>query len=134
MIDLLEKLEERFPVKRELQIEGWPAGVFMWRLDAASIMELQSLPHSTYPEIAHYSIRLCQLALGDENGPGLFDNERGHSWLSKNPLAMTTLAKAVREFNELTGPSEERKKKSETPESLDCSSLPENLDTVTLVT
>lgn len=129
MIDLLGLLEDQFPVKREIQVEGWPAGVFMWRLDVDDILELNAMPRETYPQMAAQSVRLCQLSLGDVDGPGLFDNERGQSWLAKHPLVLTTLAKAIREFNELSGPSEERKKKSETNESSDCSDSPENSDT-----
>jgi hypothetical protein len=128
MIDLLAKLFEEFPVKRKINVEGFPDGFYLWRLEPQQIFELMKIPHATAEDMVPYALRECQLGIGDEVGPGVFDNEHGAKWLLTHPQAMTALAKAVREFNELTGPSEERKKKSETNESSDCSSLQENLD------
>lgn len=132
MIELLAALEVAFPVKRKLEIEGWPGGLYLWRLESQQVFELMRLPHASAEEMIPYSLRECQLGIGDENGPGVFDNERGRSWLLRHPSQMVDLAKAVREFNELCGASEERKKKSEPNQSEPCSPCHESLDTDTL--
>lgn len=111
--DLLNELEDGIPIKRELRVEGWPV-LWIWRLTPEQIFEIATSPHETPEQLVEHSLKLIGFSVGDEHKPGIFATERGRAWLSRQPNAILELAAVVREFNELGGPSEGRKKKSET--------------------
>ncbi|HBE71239.1 MAG TPA: hypothetical protein DDW52_24090 [Planctomycetaceae bacterium] len=115
-LDILAALEEHLPTKRRVDVDGWPVPVWVWRLDYTAILEISKLPRDSEEQMAQYGHRLVAMAIGDEEAPGTFDNERGQDWLTRHPMAALHLAKVAQEFNELTGPSEDRAKKSESSE------------------
>ncbi len=71
--------------------------------------------------IVEFGLRLIGMAVGDENGPGVFDNDRARAFLRRQPNIVMALSNAVQEFNELNGPSDERKKSSEPMKSFETS-------------
>lgn len=128
-IDILTALEDEFPIKRRIDVEGWPVPVWVWRLEYEHILEAAKLPRDSEAEMADYGLRLVEMAIGSEEAPGTFANERGRAWLKRNAMAALHLAKAVQDFNELSGPSGDRIKKSEP--SADCSTSAETLESDT---
>lgn len=117
-LGLLEALEEAMPIKRRIDIDGWPRPVWVWRLELAQILDLQSkraLMKDGQRGFQEWGIELLAMCLGDEGAPGSFASARGRSWLRRQPEAITQLIPVAAQFNELSGPSEDRKKKSETP-------------------
>ncbi|HBE69451.1 MAG TPA: hypothetical protein DDW52_15005 [Planctomycetaceae bacterium] len=111
-LDILAALEDHLPTKRRVDVEGWPVPVWVWRLDYKAILEVSKLPRETEVERAEFGHRLVAMAIGDEDAPGTFDNERGQDWLRRHPIATLHLYEVAQDFNELTGPSQARAKKS----------------------
>jgi hypothetical protein len=122
MENLLAELMADVPVKRQVNVEGWPRPVWIWKLDTAGLLKITTLPHETTEQIVAYSLALCELCVGDELGPGMFASDTGRAWLSRQGSAVLELSQAVQEFLELSGPGADRKKKSETPTSSDAAS------------
>lgn len=116
-LSLLDQLEEKFPVCRQVNIEGMT--VWVWRLDIEEVLRIASLSSGAQGNsgLIDVGIECCVAGVGDESGPGAFNSERGRRWLRLHPNAVLELSKAVQDFNELSGPSEDRKKKSESPPS-----------------
>lgn len=110
--ELLDDLEAAFPIKREVHIDGLKRPVWVWRLSSEQLMEVAETPHDGTAEVIKFTLKLVGYAVGDESSPGLLGTDRGQAWLMRNPKALLELGKVCREFNELGGPSDERKKKS----------------------
>lgn len=113
-MDLLQALEEHSPIKREVEIDGWPKGLFLWRMTAEEIVKVASMPTLGADNLVEYQLYLCGVGAGDELRAGVFASDAGKDWLRRHPELMVKLAQAVMEFNELRAVSPERKKKSET--------------------
>lgn len=129
-LSLIDQLEAEFPIKREVKLDG-KVTVWIWRLEIEKLQKILGL-HALGDGLAT-ATEIVVSAVGDESGPGSFDNERGRRWLKLRPNAVLELAQAVREFNELDGPSEDRKKKSDpTSNSEDCSTSASDLESNTL--
>ena len=75
------------------------------------------MPRESSADITAFSMRLLAYSLGDEGAPAGFGSSRAQQWLSRQPMAVLELTKVAQEFNELTGPNADRKKKSETTDS-----------------
>lgn len=115
MLGLLDVLEESLPIKRRIDIEGWPRPVWVWRLELCQIVELNAkrkLLSEGERGAQEWGIELLAMALGDAGAPGTFASARGRSWLRRQPEAVARLIPIAAQFNELSAPSEERKKKS----------------------
>lgn len=117
--ELFAALNEALPVKREIQVDGWPRSVWIWRLTLPQILEL----HEKFPnglrdgeadQSAKLFLKLLAMCLGDANAPGSFATAAAQNWLERQPEALIQLGRAAMEFSELAGPSADRKKKSET--------------------
>ncbi len=124
-LDILSALEEEFPPSRQVNIEGWPAPVWVWRFDIEVMRELATIAGDETDQ----ALWLVRKGIGDEKEPGVFDNDRGIAWLRRNPHALTELGSIVADFNEVGGPSEDRRKKSE--DSADSSSSAETSESDT---
>lgn len=114
---LLEVLEDALPIKRQVNVEGWPRPVWIWRLELPQILDLQRkrpLLEEDERGVAEFGIELLAMSLGDSNAPGEFRSARGRSWLRRQVEAVSRLIPLALEFNEINGPSDRRKKKSET--------------------
>jgi hypothetical protein len=122
MNELLAELMADRPVKRRVTVEAWNKTLWVWRLETAELLRLSRLPRTNDAEIAAYSVEICVAGVGTEEAVGCFDCAAGREWLSRQGEAMLLLAKAVQDFNELTGPSDERKKKSATMLTCDAAS------------
>jgi hypothetical protein len=122
MNELLAELMADRPVKRPVTVEAWNKTLWVWRLDTAELLRISKMPRKTNEEIAAYSVEICVAGVGTEEAVGCFDCAAGREWLSRQGEAMLLLAKAVQDFNELTGPSDERKKKSATMQTSDAAS------------
>ena len=112
--DLLDVLEQELPIKRRVDVSGWPRPVWIWRMELAQIVQLndrRSLLADGERGKQEWGLEVLAAALGDEGAPGTFSTARGRSWLRRQPEAFTALLPLVLEFNELSGPSEDRKKK-----------------------
>lgn len=116
-IDLLAALEEQFPISRQINIDGFPHPLWLWRIEIDSLTELLALPRETQSEQIRFGAAVCAKGIGNEKGERIFDCDRGRLWLNTHPIATAELAKAVFDFNELEEPNEDRKKKSETADS-----------------
>lgn len=113
---LLDVLEDALPIKRQLNIDGWPRTPWIWRLELPQIIDLQrkrSLAAEDERGAVEWGIELLVLCLGDENAPGTFASARGRSWLRRQAEALGMLVPLAIEFNELKGAHPDRKKKSE---------------------
>jgi hypothetical protein len=113
---LLDVLEDALPIKRQVNIEGWPRTPWIWRLEITQILELQrkrALATEGDRGAAEWGIELLTLCLGDEQAPGAFQSARGRSWLRRQAEAVTLLIRLAIEFNEISGPHPDRKKKFE---------------------
>lgn len=129
---LIDLLETEFPNNKQIKLDG-KVPIWIWRLELPRLMELVRLPMGTQEEQIAASIELIVASVGDSNGPGSLDNERGRAWLAMRPNAVLELAGAVRELNELDGPNEDRKKKSETASNSDaCSTSADSSELDTL--
>lgn len=115
---LLEILQDALPIKRQVNIEGWPRPAWIWRLELPQLLELNR-KHALFADgergRAEWGIELLVMCLGDEGAPGAFQSAAGRSWLRRQCEAVMLLIDVAVEFNELNGASPERKKKSETP-------------------
>lgn len=114
--DLLNELEQALPVKRQVNVEGWPRPVWIWRLELAQIIELnkkRKLLSEGDRGRQEWALELLAMCLGDANAPGAFATAQGRNWLRRQPEAVVKLSNEAQVFNELTGPSSDRKKKSE---------------------
>lgn len=132
-IDLLAALEEAFPISRQVNIDGFPHPLWVWKVELPELVKLIAEPRETQEEQLAVGLETCVLGVGDEQGNKIFDNERGRKWLSKNPMAVLTLAQAVHQLNEMDGPSDERKKKSASQTSSNaCSNSAETSESDTL--
>ncbi len=109
-MNLLDILEAEYPVNRLIKIDG-RIDAYVWRLETDQIQQIVNLPRDNPIELA---VETVVIGIGDASGPGSFNSERGRTWLRTHPTALLSLASTVQEFNELTGPSDARKKKSET--------------------
>lgn len=112
-IELIDQLETEFPSSRPIMIEG-KVPAHIWKIDFARLIKLIEMPRKTQEEQIAASIELVVASIGNESGPGSLDNERGRLWLASRPNAVLEIARAVQDFNEVFGPNEDRKKKSET--------------------
>lgn len=112
--ELIAELEAAVPIKRQVNVEGWPRPVWIWKLTTEQLLELNTFPRGTPKEVSAYSLRLLAYCLGDENAPAGFGSASGQAWLSRQPMAVIELTRAAQQFNELHGPNDDRKKKSET--------------------
>lgn len=124
-LDLISQLEEQFPVSRQVNIEGFPKTLWVWRMETEQILAMAGSgvsAGSDPSQIVEFGLRLIGMAIGDENGPGVFDNDRARAFLRRQPNIVMALSNAVQEFNELNGPSDERKKSSETMKDFETSS------------
>ncbi len=122
---LLEILEDALPIKRQINIEGWPRPVWIWRLELPQILELQrkrSLISEGDRGIAEWGIELLVMCLGDAGAPGAFQSAAGRSWLRRQVEAIGVLIPIAIEFNELNSPHPDRKKKSASQIALEPSS------------
>ncbi len=99
---LIDLLETEFPNNKQIKLDG-KVPIWIWRLELPRLMELVRLPMGTQEEQIAASIELIVASVGDSNGPGSLDNERGRAWLAMRPNAVLELAGAVRELNELDG-------------------------------
>lgn len=129
---LIAELEEELPVKRQVNVEGWPRPVWVWKITLEQIQELSKLPRETSQQVEAYGLKLLSYSLGDESAPAGFATARSQNWLRRQALACLELIRVAQEFNELAGPSEERKKKSRTAEENSSSSCAETSDSDTL--
>lgn len=111
--DLIAALEQAFPLSRQVNIEGFEHPLWVWKVDLPDLLKLVAMARSTTEEQLAMGLEACVLGVGDEQGNRVFASDRGRAWLSKNPMVVIALAKAVQDFNELAGPSDDRKKKSE---------------------
>lgn len=116
MIDLLKALEAEAPVKRPANVEGWPEGVWVWRLDAEQITEMArktaaGSEDGGFADNYERCLQLCKWSLGTEEKPGGLDNERGDAYLRRFPQQVVAVAKIVIELSEIGGASKEREKK-----------------------
>jgi hypothetical protein len=121
-IDLLTALEESFPTSREIKIDGFEHPLWLWKIELPELMELMDLPRETQGEQLQLGIESCVKGVCDESGAKIFESDRGRKWLATHPMAAANLAKAVYEFNEIDGPSDDRKKKSNSRASSNASS------------
>lgn len=112
--DLLDELDAAYPVKREIRVEGIDRSLWVWRLEPEQILDLSQTPHESQTQNIEYQIKLIGAAIGTEEKPGAFATDRGRQWLMRHPRVLLDLSRIAIEFNELGGPSEDRKKKSET--------------------
>lgn len=127
---LLQALEDALPIKRQVNIEGWPRPVWIWRLELPQLLDLNrkvALLSEGDKGKAEYGLELLVMCLGDEGAPGSFASARGRSWLRRQAEAVTKLIPLALDFNEVTGPSADRKKKSVAATSEDSSPLPSEL-------
>ena len=125
LVGLLEALEEALPTSRRIDIDGWPRPVWVWRLELCQVLALNAkrgLMNEGEKGFQEWGVELLAMCLGDANAPGVFASARGRSWLRRQPEAVAKLIPVAAQFNELSGPSEERKKKSETAPELEPSS------------
>lgn len=130
MLDLLTQLEEQFPSSRDVQVEWFPDLVRVHRMTFDQLMETTKLDRNKSDQFA---LHLVTTLVTDTNDVHIFDRPRGVAWLVKHPQVLLELANLVQEFNELTGPSEDRKKKSETATDSDaCSPSAETSESDTL--
>jgi hypothetical protein len=111
--DLIEALERAFPLSRQVNIEGFDHSLWVWKIDLPDLLKLVAMSRETTEDQLAMGLEACVLGVGDYQGNRVFASDRGRAWLSKNPMIVLTLAKAVQDFNELAGPSDDRKKKSE---------------------
>lgn len=117
-VGLLAALEDALPIKRQVNISGWPRPVWVWRLELYQLVELnqrRKLLNEDTKGVQEWGLELLAMCLGDEGAPGTFANAKGRSWLRRQPEAVALLIPIAIEFNELTGPSDARKKKLATP-------------------
>ncbi len=113
-LGLLEILAEELPIKREVIIDGWPRSVWVWKLDLVQMDDLnkkRALLNDGERGFLEWSIELLACCLGDSNAPGVFATAHGRSWLRRQPEAVAKLVPIATDFNELSGPSKDRKKK-----------------------
>lgn len=116
--DLLTALEDAIPVKRQVNVEGWPRPVWIWRLTLAQIIDLnkkRKLLTEGESGLQEFFLELLAHSLGDSNAPGAFATAHGRNWLRRQPNAVIELGTAARDFNEMGGPSADRKKESSQP-------------------
>lgn len=112
-IDILAALEEEFPIKRQVNVEGWPVPIWVWRLEAEHVVAIHQLPRETDADRLEFASRLIEVGIGDEDSPGVFNSQRGRAWLARHPHVQLELMQLVASFNELDAPSEDREKKLE---------------------
>ena len=130
--DLLAALEETFPTSRQVNIEGFQHPLWAWKVELPDLLRLVDMPRDSQEQQLAMGLEACVLGVCNQQGERVFDNERGRLWLSRNPMFVLELAKAVQDFNELVGPSESRKKKSENQnKSNACSLSVENSESCT---
>lgn len=115
---LIDALEAEFPSSKPITIEG-KINARLWRIDFSKLIKLVEMPRATQEDQIKQSIELAVASVGDESGPGSLDNERGRLWLASRPNAVLEIARAVQDFNEVFGPNEDRKKKSESASNSD---------------
>lgn len=114
LLDLLDALEDALPIKRRVDVAGWPRPVWVWRLELCQIVDLNSkrkLIDEGERGAQEWGLEVLAHALGDAGAPGTFATARGRSWLRRQPEAFANLLPIALEFNELSGPSADRKKK-----------------------
>lgn len=121
-IDLLTALEESFPTSREIKIDGFDHPLWLWKIELPELIQLMDLPRETQGEQLQLGIESCVKGVGDQSGARIFNCDRGRKWLATHPMAAANLAKAVYEFNEMDGPSDDRKKKSDSQTTSSASS------------
>ncbi len=135
-VGLLAALEEALPIKRRVDVSGWPRPVWVWKLELYQVVELnkrRKLLTEDTKGIQEWGLELLAMSLGDEGAPGTFANAHGRSWLRRQPEAVARLIPIAIAFCELSGPSEERKKKSpnqKTPEPSSISAEPSESNTL----
>ena len=113
--DLLDSLEEANPTKRQVNVEGWPRPVWIWKITLTQVIELnkkRKLLTEGESGLQEFFLELLAYSLGDEGAPGAFATPRGRNWLRRQPAAVVELGTAARDFNEMGGPSADRKKES----------------------
>ena len=100
---LLDVLEAMLPIKRRVEVEGWPRPVWVWRLEVSQLSELSEtrLLEDGPRGAAELSIELLTMCLGDEAAPGVFRSARGRSWLRRQFEAFGRLLPVALEFNGL---------------------------------
>ena len=105
---LLEVLEEALPIKRRVDIDGWPRPVWIWRLELSQLLELSGsqLVKEGTRGTTEWGVELLTMCLGDSGAPGAFRSAAGRSWLRRQGEAIALLMPIACEFNGLTKASE----------------------------
>lgn len=102
---LLDLLETALPIKRKIEIEGWPKPVWVWKLELSQLVELSArLQDEGQKGRTEWMIELLALCLGDEGAPGVFRSARGRSWLLRQGEVLAMLVEAACDFNNLSKP------------------------------
>lgn len=116
--EFLKTFLEDVPAVKKIQVEGYPV-LYAHRVEPEKIVSINHLlpsgdamQSSDVPDVSAFMASLASICLGDESGPGAFDNVEGLEFCRKMPIQLrNAVNEALQEVTEVFGPSEARKKK-----------------------
>ncbi len=110
-MSLFATLQAALPTKREVHPDGWPESVWVHRLSLPDLIALGSIqPVDEEADNTPWLMELLARCVGDTDGPGEFATAEAKAWLAVQSKALTELANAALQINELTGSAIDRKK------------------------